>query len=225
MKSVVLLSAGLDSTVNLYEAASSGEVALALTVDYGQKAAKKEIESAQIISSTLNIPHKILELKFFKDFGKSSLIVANEEIPMYANVQIDNMEVSRKTAESVWVPNRNGILLNVAAGFAESMNADTVIPGFNKEEAATFPDNSEDFIAAMNNSLLFSTNNKVKVHCFTSSLTKTELVKRGIQLGVKWNQIWPCYFAKSKWCGVCESCQRSKRAFKANDLNLDEYYT
>jgi 7-cyano-7-deazaguanine synthase len=220
MRSVVLLSSGLDSTVNLYEAQARGSVLLALTFDYGQRARAKEIASARKISHSLGIPHKVVDLSFFKDLGGSSLVDTNLTLPTDADVEIDNLEMSQQSAKSVWVPNRNGIFLNIAAGFAESLGAEVVVPGFNLEEAQTFPDNTQGFLDQLTQSFFFSTSNKVKAKCFTTSLNKTEIVKRGMELKVDFKNIWPCYQAFEKWCGVCESCKRSKRAFEANGLKV-----
>lgn len=223
-KSVVLLSAGLDSSVNLYQAHAQTKVVLALTVNYGQRAAAKEIQKAAALCANLGIAHKVLDLSFFKDFGRSSLIQTDEDIPKNSDVVMDDYQVSLQTAKSVWVPNRNGILLNIAAGFAESLNAHYVIPGFNKEEATTFPDNSQQFLEKLTESLSFSTGNQVQVQCYTTDLVKTEIVKLGQTLHVPWKELWPCYQAFELWCGECESCQRSRRAFVQAGVDTQGFY-
>lgn len=223
-KAVVLLSAGLDSSVNLYRAAQDCDVVLALTFDYGQKAAKRELESAQKLTRQLQVPHKVINLNWFKDFNKSSLLVDSESIPTGTQVKIDDVATSQSTAKSVWVPNRNGIFLNIAAAFAEAAQAQYVVPGFNIEEAATFPDNSEAFMQKLDAAFAYSTSNKVQVRCFTVSLDKTEIVRLGDELNVPWHLIWPCYFSRDKWCGQCESCQRSKRAFRAADVPVEALF-
>ncbi len=219
MKSVVLLSGGMDSTVNLYEAQNRGEVLLALTFDYGQRAAAKEIEISQKMTAKFGIKHQVLALPFFKDLGTSSLIDTGKALPLKNDVSIDDHSASMKTAKSVWVPNRNGIFLNIAAGFAEALGAQVVIPGFNLEEASTFPDNSLKFMNQVTDSFSYSTSNQVRVECTTVSMNKTEIVAFGEKLGVAWSMIWPCYQAGAKWCGQCESCQRAERAFKANGIS------
>lgn len=221
MKSVVLLSSGLDSSVNLFEAHQSGTVLLALTFDYGQRAATQEIEKSKALCGQLKIPHQVITLDFFKNFQGSSLLDRTQKIPTGLDVKIDDHRQSEKTAKSVWVPNRNGIFLNIAAGFAESLKADVIVPGFNLEEASTFPDNSQSFMNALDHSFSFSTANQVKTHCFTTQLNKTEIVKRGLELKVPFQDLWPCYFNDTKWCGQCESCQRARRAFEFHKL---EYF-
>lgn len=223
-KALVLLSAGLDSSVNLYEAQLQLEVVLALTFNYGQKAANKEVAAAQSLAAGLKITHKVVHLPFFADFNKSSLLVDSEIIPTGTNVDIHSLKVSQETAKSVWVPNRNGIFLNIAAGFAEALGVSYVIPGFNAEEAATFPDNTEDYMKALDHSLSFSTANKIKIKCFTSALNKTEIVQRALTLKMPLEKIWPCYFAGAQWCGQCESCLRSKNAMNCAGVDIKKYF-
>ncbi len=218
-KAVVLLSSGIDSTVNLYAAVKEFEVAMVLTFNYGQRAAKKEIAQSKKIALRLGLNHKLVEIPFVAEFGKSGLIDRSVQVPEVSHALIDDLAASTETAKAVWVPNRNGIFLNIAAGFAESLDADFVIPGFNAEEAATFPDNSGSFLDSLNRSFSFSTANHVKTHCFTVELNKTQIVALGKKLGVPWEETWPCYHGLEKCCGRCESCQRALRALQANQID------
>jgi 7-cyano-7-deazaguanine synthase len=212
---VVLLSGGLDSTLNLYEAHAAGAVKLALTFDYGQRAAAKEIQSASALAKSLDIAHQVLKLDWFSFFTKSSLVNRGEAIPVGKQISIDDQARSEASAKAVWVPNRNGIFLNIGAAFAEGLGATDVVPGFNIEEAATFPDNSEDFLDALSGSLAYSTGGRVKASCFTTRLNKTAIVRRGRELKMQFDLVWPCYFGGEKPCGDCESCQRFERAMQA----------
>lgn len=213
-KSVVLLSAGLDSTVNFYQALKQTDVQLAITFNYGQKAAVKEIEQATKLAALNQIPIQIIDLSWLKPLGESSLTNQTLSIPINEQISIDDLKKSNDSAKAVWVPNRNGVFLNIAASYAESLKAQIIIPGFNAEEAVTFPDNSDEFIQTTNKSLEYSTANHVKVVCYTIQMTKIEIVQLGSQLNVPFDLTWPCYFDKPKWCGQCESCLRAKRAFK-----------
>lgn len=211
-RSVVLLSSGLDSTVNLYEARERSQVLAAITFNYGQRAAAREIAMARAQTEALGIRHIIVDVPFFTEFTKTSLVNRESEVPTDAQVSIDDRETSIKTAERVWVPNRNGILLNIGAGYAEGLGADWLIPGFNIEEGATFPDNTEAYLKALTNAFSYSTANHVEAVCFTTALDKTEIVKRGKALGVRFEFVWPCYFGNETLCGQCESCLRYTRA-------------
>lgn len=218
---VVLLSSGLDSSFNLYKAAREFTVRLALTFNYGQRAAVKEIAAAGRMAADLKVAHKVIDLSWFRDFTKTSL-VSGSVIPSGQAVSIDDREKSLQTAKAVWVPNRNGIFLNIAAGFAEGLGAGMVIPGFNVEEASTFPDNSQGFLDSLDQAFSFSTEGRVKTFCFSTALNKVEIVREGLKLNMPFASLWPCYLAGEKWCGTCESCLRFKRAVEANGLNFTE---
>lgn len=222
--SLVLLSAGLDSTVNFYAALNETNVKLALTFNYGQKAAVKEIEQAQKIAEAHKVKHLVVDLPWLKDLGNSSLTHSNVAIPTGKHVSLDNKQMSLMTAKSVWVPNRNGVFLNIAASFAESNSVEIIVPGFNHEEATTFPDNSLDFIRAVRKSFTYSTRNGIDVQCYTIAMNKIEIVELGKKLNVAFDKIWPCYQAKKLWCGECESCKRAKRAFSGARLEFRNFF-
>ncbi len=213
-KGVVLLSGGLDSTVNLFAADRELDVVLALTFNYGQRAFTGENTASAEFCRQLGLKHRLIDLTWFRDFTETSLINLSQEIPVGDRVDIDGEEASIETAKAVWVPNRNGIFLNIAAGFAEGLGAEYVIPGFNLEEAQTFPDNSQDYLQALDVSFSFSTANQVKTKCFTTEMTKPEIARLGKTLNVDFSQMWPCYHNGHKWCGKCESCQRDRRALQ-----------
>lgn len=221
MKYVVLLSSGLDSSVNLACALREGKVLLALTFDYGQKAAQKEILHSKALCEHYQVPHQVVDLRFFKDFTTTSLVNPSSELPKGEDVDIASLEKSQQTAEKVWVPNRNGIFLNIAGAYAEGLGADFVVAGFNKEEAQTFPDNSQEFLDATDQAFSFSTNNKVKTTCWTIDKDKEEMVRMGQELGLDFRQLWPCYEGGDKWCGQCESCLRFQRALRAVGLSVE----
>lgn len=210
-RSVVLLSSGLDSSVNLYAAAAVSDVRLALTFDYGQRAAEQEIKHAGALAKAVGAHHHVVRLPWFRDFTRTSLVDRSQTVPT-SGVSIDDFAASTHSAKAVWVPNRNGIFLNIAAAYAEFERAHWLVPGFNAEEAVTFPDNSEAYLQAATRSLQFSTSNQVQVKCFTTAMTKPEIVRLGRSLKVPFDLIWPCYFGGATPCGQCESCQRFKRA-------------
>lgn len=220
-KSIVLLSSGLDSTVNLAIALKKTNVLLALTFNYGQRAVKKEIGCAKKICNHYGISHKVIDIRWLKSLGESSLTDLSIKVPTGKSVAIDDMQKSTNSAKAVWIPNRNGVFLNIAASFAESLKAELIIPGFNAEEAKTFPDNSLTFVKKTTAALAYSTQNKVKAHCYTINHLKPEIVKTGLRYQAPFHLMWPCYLSLKKWCGNCESCQRARRAFEVNGLSLE----
>jgi 7-cyano-7-deazaguanine synthase len=207
---IVLLSGGLDSVVNMYEAELEGPITKAITFNYGQKSALKEIAAAKFFCEELSVDHLVLELDWLGGLTNTALVSKEQSLPVLKNLD-DNVEATA-SAKAVWVPNRNGVFLNIAASFAESLGARYVVPGFNKEEAQTFPDNSKDYAQALNQSFALSTLSKVTVKCYTLEKTKAEILTRALKLGVDVDKLWSCYEGGKDKCRTCESCQRTMRA-------------
>lgn len=213
-KSILILSGGFDSTVSAFIAKQKTAPILALTFDYGQRAARREIDAASKTARRLSIPHRIMSLGWLAEITQTSLVNRKEKIPALKENELDNLEWTLQTAKSVWVPNRNGVFLNIAAAFAESLKATLLVTGFNAEEGITFPDNSASFGRTADDFFWFSTLNKVKVTSFTQGMNKIEIAKKGKELGIDFNEIWFCYEGEERPCRKCESCQRSMRAFR-----------
>ena len=214
LPSLILLSGGLDSSANLAFADHFDKPVLALTIDYGQKAAKPELIAAKKIADYYNVPHQVLDLKWLGALGGSALTSQTIKMPGIANDKLDDLETATASAKQVWVPNRNGLFINAAAAIAESMKVKQVVVGFNKEEAATFPDNSSQFLGVATLALRYSTGNGVKVGCYTDMMMKTEIVAalRNLPKKFPFELVWSCYQGGEKMCGECESCKRYYRA-------------
>ena len=213
-KSIILLSGGLDSLVSLGVSIKKLNIIFALSFDYGQKSAKQELDAAKKISEFYSIKHKIIELPWLREITSTSLVNAETDIPNIGISELDNPLLTKDSAKKVWVPNRNGVFLNIAASFADSMKFNYIIFGANSEEAATFPDNSEIFIEKINNSFEYSTLVQPKVVAPLAKLTKKEIVKLAIEHEIPFNLLRSCYSTSDKHCGECESCLRLKRALK-----------
>lgn len=209
---VVLLSGGLDSALNL--AMCKDKIAIALTIDYGQLAAKREIQAAQELTKYYQKEHRVLKFDFLKDLTAGALL-GHQEVPTMTEQQLQNdMNYQQQTAAKVWVPNRNGLFINIAACLAEAQELNEILVGFNAEEAQTFPDNTSQFIEAVNSALAFSTQNHVKVVCETIHMSKNEMVEKALEIRLPLNKIWSCYHGKDEPCQSCESCMRFQRAYR-----------
>lgn len=206
LKAVAILSGGLDSTVSLAMALGKMAVPLAITFDYGQRAARREREASGAIARHYRIPHRVIELPWLSGITRTSLVNRRASLPLH--------QMSEASAKAVWVPNRNGVFIEIAAAHAESLGATRLITGFNREEAATFPDNSSEYVVSVNRALSYSTSNGVRVVSFTARLDKPQIVRLGRRLGAPLQRIWPCYQGGRTWCGACESCLRSLRALR-----------
>jgi 7-cyano-7-deazaguanine synthase len=211
---IVLLSGGLDSSANLALAIEAGHRPLALTVDYGQRAAVREAQQASRIAAYYGIVHQRVELPWLGALGGSSLTDPSRALPVLSRAELDEPEATKRSATAVWVPNRNGVLLQVAAAWAESLGAGSVLVGFNREEAATFPDNSQEFLERATAALALSTRTGVKVLCYTTALNKREIVARlrALPRPFPFELLWSCYEGGEHPCGRCESCGRLFRA-------------
>lgn len=203
MKSIVLLSGGLDSVVAAAYIKKQGYELIALNFIYGQP--KNEIIAAERVA-------KFLNAKFFKinlDF-----LNYPSSIPQLNLNDLKNFEKTKESAKNVWIPARNLVFCSIAASFAEKFDAQLIVTGFDLEEAKTFPDNSIDFVENFNNVLKFSCLKNIKIFAPLINLNKKEIVKLGLEINAPLNLSWSCYNDFEKPCGKCESCLRRKRAFE-----------
>ncbi|MCD8378512.1 MAG: 7-cyano-7-deazaguanine synthase QueC [Candidatus Gastranaerophilales bacterium] len=210
-KSVILLSGGLDSVVSLGTAKDDYNIELALTFNYGQKSAGKEISAAKKIADYYKVEHKVIEIPFLKQITKTSL-VSSDIVP---SKNLGTLE----SAGAVWVPNRNGLFLNIAASFADTYKFSHIIFGANKEEGQTFPDNTREFVNAVNESFKYSTLVRAKVEAPLINCDKNDIVNLALRYSVPLEMVRSCYNSGEKNCGTCESCRRLKSALEHNNAH------
>lgn len=215
---IILLSGGLDSLVSTAIAIKTTDIKLALTFNYGQKAFRKEEEAAKKIAEFYNIENKVIELDWLKKITKTSL-VSEKGIPQIGIQDLSDRKKTEQSCSDVWIPNRNSLFINIAACFADSYHYDYIIIGANKEEAATFPDNSREFIKNTNLALQKSTLKTVEVIAPLIEMTKEEILQRGIDEKAPLELIFSCYNDTEKHCGECESCSRLKRTLLKLEQN------
>ncbi|MFW5782184.1 MAG: 7-cyano-7-deazaguanine synthase QueC [Candidatus Muiribacteriaceae bacterium] len=224
MKAIALLSGGLDSVVSCYKAVCEDiDIIRCLFFDYGQKALEAEKKAAVFFSDAWDSKLEVIDLPFLKNITGTSL-VNSTQTPQMTFRQLENDESTQQSMLSVWVPNRNGLFINIAASYCDSLHAERIIVGFNQEEAATFPDNTKSFLHGINSSLEFSTLENVKVIAPYIDCDKTEIVRQALDLGVPVRKIWSCYHSFEKMCGSCESCIRFKRALDINSVTYSGWF-
>lgn len=209
-KSIILLSGGLDSVVSLALCKEKYNIELALTFDYGQKSAEKEINACKKICEHYKMQIKVIKLDWLKEITRTAL-VDNKILP--SGIQ--------KTSNSVWVPNRNGLFLNIAGCFADSEDFDYILIGANKEEGETFPDNTQTFIERINAEFEYSTKKHPKIIAPLINFDKNDIVKLALEYNIPLQYVRSCYAGGKKHCGKCESCTRLKNALIHNN---DTYY-
>lgn len=202
--SVIIYSGGLDSTTLLYE--EQQRVALAVTFDYGSNHAAHEIACARHHCAQLGIEHLVIELGFMSRYFNSSLLSGAEAIPE-GNYDEENMK-------STVVPFRNGIMLSIACGLAESRGLKRVLIANHGGDHAIYPDCRPEFIKAMDAAMRAGTYVNVEIAAPYTCLTKADLVRRGAQIGVDYGQTYSCYRGGEKHCGTCGTCTERKEAFR-----------
>lgn len=212
MKGLLIYSGGLDSTTLLYEYKDS--IDLAVTFDYGSKHNAKEIACAVENCKRLGIKHLIIPLGFIGQYFKSDLLQSGGEIPegSYAD---ENMK-------STVVPFRNGIMLAVAAGLAESYGLDAVLLANHSGDHAIYPDCRPEFIDAFSAAVKAGTYEGIQVVSPYCNITKRDIALRGKALGLDYSLTYSCYKGGEKHCGKCGTCVERKEALAGFDPTVYE---
>ena len=219
---IAVLSGGLDSTVATTTFKDDYHIH-ALTFDYGQRSAQMEIKSANEVCKELGADHTVIKLPWLSKLGKSAL-TSDDDVPEPGIQELDDMESSTETALKVWVPGRNIVFTAIANSFGESMGAEIIIVGWDLEEAATFPDNSKEFLNAFNNVLQVGSFDKIKIEAPLIDMNKIDIVKLGHDIGAPMNLSYSCYKGFEEHCGFCESCMRRIRAFNTAEIEDKTVY-
>lgn len=204
-KVIVLLSGGMDSVSALYAARVHHQVVGALSFHYGSKHNDREIPFAAFHARNLGVLHRAIRLDFIGQFFKSDLLKSGGEIPK-GHYEEPSM---KKTV----VPFRNGIMLSIAAGFAESMEAQGLVIAAHAGDHAIYPDCRETFMRAMSDAIRFGTYARIEVIRPFIAMTKAEIVMRGEALGVDFSKTWSCYAGGKLHCGECGTCVERREAF------------
>ncbi len=220
MKALVLFSGGLDSTTCLALAVSryGAENVLALSVYYGQKH-DKEIKASEKIAAFYGVKHMTLDLaEIFEGSDCTLLKGAQGEIPKKSYAK--QLDTSGGKPVSTYVPFRNGLFLASAASIALSNGCSVIFYGAHSDDAAgnAYPDCSESFNKAMNDAVFIGSGEQLKIEAPFVSLTKADVVRKGMELSVPFELTWSCYEGGDTPCGICGTCRDRIAAFKANGL-------
>jgi 7-cyano-7-deazaguanine synthase len=209
MKAVVLLSGGLDSATAAAVAKSQGFELYALSFDYGQRH-KKELQCARRVGDFFGIKeHRLLSIDL--PWARSAL--TSEDIP----VPEDSFDPT--SVPVTYVPARNIIFLAFAASYAEALGASDVFAGMNAVDYSGYPDCRPQFLHAFQEALNLGTKSGAEGSAFNirtplAGLTKAEIVRYGLKLGVDYSLTWSCYKGGEKACGHCDSCLLRLKGFR-----------
>lgn len=182
------------------------EIAVAISFDYGSNHNRREIECASFQCAHLEIPHIIIPLKFIGQYFESSLLSGAQNIPE-GSYDENNMS-------STVVPFRNGIMIAVACGFAESRDLKHVMMANHGGDHSVYPDCRPEFVSAMNLAMEAGTYKKVSLVAPFTHLNKTEIAILGKELGVDFAHTYSCYKGGERHCGKCATCLERKNSFK-----------
>jgi 7-cyano-7-deazaguanine synthase len=210
MKAICLLSGGMDSTTLAYVAKDMGYEIYALHVNYGQRTEQRELRSAKTIACLLGAKEFIeVNLGYLSQFGDSSLTDPS--------IAVEEYDADRPGIPNTYVPFRNANLLSIATSFAESRKADAVFIGVQSLDYSGYPDCRPQFIEAFQKVVDTGTRDDTRITLLTPfiSMTKRDILERGLVLGVPYEHTWSCYQREDKACGVCGSCHFRKEAFQA----------
>ena len=200
--SVIIVSGGMDSTTLLYD--RRDEIALAISFDYGSNHNAREIAYAEMHCKRLGIEHITIPLDFMHKYFRSSLLEGADAIPE-GHYAAENMK-------STVVPFRNGIMLAVAAGVAESRNLTKLLIANHGGDHTIYPDCRPEFISAMDSATNAGTYVGVRVVAPYTNITKGDIAKIGKKLGIDYAETWSCYKGGEKHCGKCGTCVERKEA-------------
>ena len=200
--SVIILSGGMDSVTLLYE--YRDRVALAVTFDYGSNHNRREAAFAKLHCERLGIEHLLIPLNFIHDYFKSSLLEGADAIPE-GHYAAENMK-------STVVPFRNGIMLSIACGIAESRGLKNVMIANHFGDHSIYPDCRAGFVEAMSQAMSEGTYDGVKVFAPYTGISKTDLARHGATLGIDYTETYSCYKGGAKHCGKCGTCVERKEA-------------
>lgn len=220
MKALVLSSGGVDSTTCLALAVNKfgKENVIALSITYGQKHSK-EISSAKAAAEYYGVEFILLDLSEMFRFSDCSLLKGSDkEIPHEA--YDEQIGKTGGAPVSTYVPFRNGLFISSAAAIAISKGCGVIYYGAHGDDSAgnAYPDCSPEFNKAIGDAVYIGSGNQLRVEAPFVSLPKSEVVKKGLELGAPYHLTWSCYEGRDKQCGKCGTCIDRKRAFEANGV-------
>jgi len=205
MKVVVLCSGGMDSVAALYRGQRDHEVLAVASFDYGAKHNHREIPSAAEHAARLGVRHETIRLDFVNRLFASNLLQSGGEIPD-GHYEAENM---RQTV----VPFRNGIMLSIACGFAESISAGGLVIAAHGGDHAIYPDCREEFMRAMDDAMRLGTYAGIRLLRPFITMNKAQIAAEGARLGVDFSRTWSCYKGGTVHCGKCGTCVERREAF------------
>ncbi len=211
-KAVVLVSGGLDSATTLAIARDAGYACYAISFDYGQRHQVELQRAATIATQQGVVEHKVVKLGL-SDIGGSALTDNAIAVPQDSPDMGEGIPVT-------YVPARNTVFLSLALGWAEVLDAEAIFIGVNAVDYSGYPDCRPEYIDAFQQMANLATKRGVegqplRIETPLIHLSKAEIVKRGVALGVDYAQTLSCYSpdVQGRACGKCDSCRLRRQGF------------
>lgn len=213
-KLVLILSGGMDSTVLLAKLKKEGRDILTLTFNYGSKHNHRENIAAAAIAKYYGVENRLIKMAFVNELFKSALLQSGGAVP--------EGHYEDASMKQTVVPFRNGIMLSIAAGFAESIEADAVYYGAHAGDHAIYPDCRSAFVSAMAEAMRLGTYANIALESPFAKMSKRDIGLLGKELGVPFEMTWTCYVGGEKHCGRCGACTERREALAGFDLTVYE---
>ena len=205
-KCIIILSGGPDSAVVAYWAKKEGYQLYPITFNYGQIAVK-ETAAAQKIAESLGTKTKNVDLSALKEVFGDVTSLCNTNIPL-----------TSEFSQPIIVPFRNAIFISVAVSYSVSVGADKIFYGAHGLDEPFYPDCRREFYEAFEKAAMLGTGESISIQAPFSGKRKSEVIKKGVELGVPFEFTWSCYRNAEKHCGKCESCVNRKKAFQESGI-------
>lgn len=203
-QSLIIISGGMDSITLLYDKFEN--IGLAISFDYGSNHNKREIAYASYHCKRLGIKHITINLDFISKYFKSSLLDGADAIP--------EGRYTDSNMKSTVVPFRNGIMLSIACGIAESQGLQSIFIANHFGDHSIYPDCRADFINSMCKAVKSGTYDSITIDAPYTSISKTDIAKIGKEIGIDYSLTYSCYKGEEKHCGKCGTCIERKKALK-----------
>lgn len=207
MKAVLIVSGGMDSATLAYDYARQGYDLHLIGFDYGQRH-RKELQSLVEIATELKAEWDVIDLAHLRHFLAGSSLTSDDVI-------VPDGHYAEETMRITVVPNRNAIMISIAAGIAVAKQADVVATGVHAGDHYIYPDCRPEFIAAMKAAIETGTEGHANLTLEAPfvHMTKADIAALGVELGVPYEKTWSCYKGGDIHCGTCGTCYERQEAF------------
>jgi 7-cyano-7-deazaguanine synthase len=211
MKTLAIVSGGMDSVTMLHDLKDQGHELSVVSFDYGQRHVK-ELEVAKANADKLGLSHKIIKMDFLAQLLDNSALTGETDVPE-GHYAADNMKLTV-------VPNRNMIMASIAIGLAVNNGQEAISMGVHSGDHAIYPDCRPEFISALRTTSLIANYEPVDVLAPYLKMDKSLIIARGLEIEtMDYSETWTCYKGLQKACGVCGSCQERLEGFYNNGID------